>query len=969
MTKKLYVFVLLVLVLDNMSAFAQTIQTNPDSIPFAPAGNYSVGHIPRIVFCADLDNDGDLDIAVTNEYSDNLSILMNNGDGTFQPATYYYCSSRPMGIFCADLNRDSYLDLAVANWNSDYVSILLNKGDGTFYSPVHYDAGYGPTGIFCADLDGDLDLDLAVTNAHSAKVSILKNEGNGTFLNRTEYNVGISPYYCYCADLDGDLDLDLTVANVDDDNISVLLNRGDGTFQTGVNYQTGEGSVSVFCADLDGDLDQDMVVSNCWGDSVTVLLNNGDGEFSVVVNYPTGDGPHNPFCADLDEDSDLDIVLANHYTNTISILKNNGDGTFRAKVDYIVGSNPYSVFCADLDGDGDYDLAVTNSGSDSVSILKNLTQESGWEHWDVSWSYPTANPFLISVPYDYNLLAHNIGDNWQTFDYGLSYFVRPLNWLGNEMYPPWYLGETALCSVNNNPYILGQPMSDVIGPSEARWYLFRISHHWNWIRPWDVGKIANDALKCIKPALEQELQNYVQLHSWVNLGMRLADFLVSIPQLEITYQGMGDANTGPSPPFYYWVSIDKIGFYWGSLLYALDGGKCTAAGFACLWNPWLAAGLFVAEAGCFAMAHEGYMAAVDPDSNFTQLASPRTINEPAIDTMSPGQGRTIAELTFQLLSINEAMTTSYVRYLGALQADSGRWATIQLASTKLYMQLQVPLAEQLSALSDSVVDSIPIPSPEEIAAIRDSLRQNGLPDIEVNVLQNLGFTNEEIESLTAVFISADDEVYTSFPELSANVSHICSTYQALLSDFSEPPNGAKLGDLGTDPDTLEMNAPPPILNCWVEFPNDSDLTGYQIISAVLNDTIQASYISPTPGDYDHDGIPDIAMQFNTALLVPLLQPGPRLLSVSGDIILPSADTVLYSGSAILTVLAFVRGDANSDGVINASDVVYLINYLFISGPAPVPLQAGDCNCDGNVNASDVVYLINYLFISGPPPCR
>jgi len=66
---------------------------------------------------------------------------------------------------------------------------------------------------------------------------------------------------------------------------------------------------------------------------------------------------------------------------------------------------------------------------------------------------------------------------------------------------------------------------------------------------------------------------------------------------------------------------------------------------------------------------------------------------------------------------------------------------------------------------------------------------------------------------------------------------------------------------------------------------------------------------------------------------------------------------------------YLRGDANGDGVINVSDVVYLINYLFISGPAPDPIQAGDANCDGFVNVTDVVYLINYLFISGPPPCN
>lgn len=64
----------------------------------------------------------------------------------------------------------------------------------------------------------------------------------------------------------------------------------------------------------------------------------------------------------------------------------------------------------------------------------------------------------------------------------------------------------------------------------------------------------------------------------------------------------------------------------------------------------------------------------------------------------------------------------------------------------------------------------------------------------------------------------------------------------------------------------------------------------------------------------------------------------------------------------------ICGDVNGDGLVNASDVVYLINYLFIAGPPPVPLQTGDVNSDGSVNASDVVYLINYLFIGGPPPC-
>jgi hypothetical protein len=66
---------------------------------------------------------------------------------------------------------------------------------------------------------------------------------------------------------------------------------------------------------------------------------------------------------------------------------------------------------------------------------------------------------------------------------------------------------------------------------------------------------------------------------------------------------------------------------------------------------------------------------------------------------------------------------------------------------------------------------------------------------------------------------------------------------------------------------------------------------------------------------------------------------------------------------------FTRGDCNRDGAIDIGDVVYLINYLYKSGPVPNPLASGDANRDSVVDVGDVVYLINYLFKSGPPPNR
>jgi hypothetical protein len=64
---------------------------------------------------------------------------------------------------------------------------------------------------------------------------------------------------------------------------------------------------------------------------------------------------------------------------------------------------------------------------------------------------------------------------------------------------------------------------------------------------------------------------------------------------------------------------------------------------------------------------------------------------------------------------------------------------------------------------------------------------------------------------------------------------------------------------------------------------------------------------------------------------------------------------------------FLRGDANGDGEITTGDIIYLINYLYLGGSAPVPFDAGDVNGDGDIDAGDVVSLINYLFLGGSPP--
>jgi hypothetical protein len=65
---------------------------------------------------------------------------------------------------------------------------------------------------------------------------------------------------------------------------------------------------------------------------------------------------------------------------------------------------------------------------------------------------------------------------------------------------------------------------------------------------------------------------------------------------------------------------------------------------------------------------------------------------------------------------------------------------------------------------------------------------------------------------------------------------------------------------------------------------------------------------------------------------------------------------------------YICGDANSDEDVNVSDAVYIINYVFVGGDAPDPLESGDVNCDDTCNVSDAVWIINYVFVGGNEPC-
>lgn len=93
----------------------------------------------------------------------------------------------------------------------------------------------------------------------------------------------------------------------------------------------------------------------------------------------------------------------------------------------------------------------------------------------------------------------------------------------------------------------------------------------------------------------------------------------------------------------------------------------------------------------------------------------------------------------------------------------------------------------------------------------------------------------------------------------------------------------------------------------------------------------------------------------------------RLESVLGQNVSGSAGRLTSGFFSEQVIPNYVAGDADGNGIINISDAVYLINFIFAGGQAPANHLSADADCNGILTISDAVFLINYIFSGGPGP--
>ena len=304
------------------------------------------GHLNSIT-AADLDGDGDLDLALVDNSQGDAWVLLGE-DGKYGPFTGYFAGVGAFMITHGDIDGDGAPDLITANAQENSVSLLRNQGDGTFAAPRRVPTGSSPLAVLAEDLDRDGDLDLTVPSASGGKLWVLKNNGNGEFTDVLTYPTPLRPVYVAPGDFNEDGHVDLvTASNRLVEALAVLLNRGNGTFEDAITLPDTDATdapYSVIVSDLNGDSHDDLITTNELGASITILLGTGDATFDTRYRYNVGAGPRFSATGDLDADGDQDLISANRQSNNVTVLVNQGDFAIAAE-DFL------ETICTGLDFD------------------------------------------------------------------------------------------------------------------------------------------------------------------------------------------------------------------------------------------------------------------------------------------------------------------------------------------------------------------------------------------------------------------------------------------------------------------------------------------------------------------------------------------------------------------------------------------------------------------------------------------
>jgi hypothetical protein len=274
------------------------------------------------------------------------------------------------------VNGDGKPDIVTANLSSNDISVLLGNGDGTFASEKHFQVGVSPRELAIRDVNGDGKPDLLVINNGSDFESVLLNTGGGNFAPQLPAFTAENNEHAVSFDYNKDGREDL-VASLGDGRALIITGRGDGTFETRTELTLTNATIKkVLVADLDANQIPELLVLNQRSNTLDVLQYSAAITNYVPLESLALDGQVQSFVVqDLNQDGKLDLAVVSggppvsSGTNQLTLFFGTGGFGFGPAVRIPLTVYPNDLLAGDINGDGHPDLLVMSFATGSVLEL------------------------------------------------------------------------------------------------------------------------------------------------------------------------------------------------------------------------------------------------------------------------------------------------------------------------------------------------------------------------------------------------------------------------------------------------------------------------------------------------------------------------------------------------------------------------------------------------------------------------